>query len=140
MLGKTLNLISKLKKTESEDLKTIIFNWEQLDDTENVIFAFIYFLTLQIHISLKNSVSSQKKEKVQPAGGRLLRPRRGTPVTYEEDTSEEEEDEEEEELRGTRPKPIPACYLRGPPIGPRPPPKQVWHQPDGKRENLATSI
>lgn len=74
-----------------------------------------------MHISLKNSVSSQKKEEVQPAGGRSLRPRRGTPVTYAEDTSEEEE----EELRGTRPKPIPACYLRGPPIGPRPPPKQV---------------
>lgn len=39
--------------------------------------------------------------------------------TYEDDS--EDEDEEEE----TRSKPIAACYLRGPPIGPRAQPKQV---------------
>ncbi|XP_068455455.1 serine/threonine-protein kinase VRK2 isoform X2 [Clinocottus analis] len=48
-----------------------------------------------------------------PAGSRRLRPR--AVVSYEEDDSEEEEEEE------ARPTPIAACYLRGPPIGPRDP-------------------
>ncbi|KAL6101395.1 vrk2 [Pungitius sinensis] len=52
----------------------------------------------------------------QDAAGRSLRPR--PVVAYGEDS----EDDEEEEAR---PKPVPACYLRGPPIGPRDRPKQV---------------
>uniref|UniRef100_A0A8C4EE73 non-specific serine/threonine protein kinase n=1 Tax=Dicentrarchus labrax TaxID=13489 RepID=A0A8C4EE73_DICLA len=44
---------------------------------------------------------------------------------YEEDDSEEEEEEEDEDDEDeARPRPIPACYLRGPPIGPRAPSKQ----------------
>lgn len=71
-------------------------------------------------------ISSQKKEEVPPPGGRTLRPRHGLTTSYIEDTSEEDYDEDEEEEEA-RPKPIASRYLRGPPIGPRPPTKQVWH-------------
>ncbi|XP_056291105.1 serine/threonine-protein kinase VRK1-like isoform X3 [Pseudoliparis swirei] len=57
---------------------------------------------------------TQPKEEVS----RSLRPRAA--VAYGEDDSDQEEEEE------ARPKPIPACYLRGPPIGrPGAPPKQL---------------
>lgn len=55
----------------------------------------------------------QREDEVLPSGGRSLRPRAG--ITYKDPTSEEEEESEEE----ARPLPVPACYLRGPPIGPR---------------------
>ncbi|KAM3606910.1 uncharacterized protein V6R79_025362 [Siganus canaliculatus] len=66
--------------------------------------------------------AQQKEDAASPAATRSLRPRRG-PVDYVEEDSEEEEDsDEEEEQRPTR---IAACYLRGPPIEPRPQHKQV---------------
>lgn len=48
-------------------------------------------------------------------------------MTYEEDDSEDEDDEDEddEDDDEPRPRPIAACYLRGPPTGPRAQPKQV---------------
>lgn len=46
-------------------------------------------------------------------------------VSYKEDTSEEEDEDEDEDEEEARPRPIAACYLRGPPIGPRAPSKQV---------------
>ncbi|KAM7408145.1 hypothetical protein PAMA_002027 [Pampus argenteus] len=58
--------------------------------------------------------SQQKEEGVR----RSLRPR-SKPVTYEEDKSEDEDEEV------VRPKPIAACHLRGPPIGPKAQSKQV---------------
>ncbi|XP_028278561.1 serine/threonine-protein kinase VRK2 isoform X2 [Parambassis ranga] len=65
---------------------------------------------------------SQPKDDVLPAVRRSLRPR--SAHRYKEVDSEDEEEEEEEE-DDVRPKPIPACYLRGPPIGPGAQPKQV---------------
>ncbi|XP_068583766.1 serine/threonine-protein kinase VRK2 isoform X2 [Cebidichthys violaceus] len=70
---------------------------------------------------LTTAQSQQKEGGVSPAVGRSLRPRPA--VAYGEGDSEEEEEEEEEEE--ARPTPIAACYLRGPPVGPRAPPKQV---------------
>lgn len=60
-----------------------------------------------------------------PAVSRSLRTRGA--VTYMEDDSEseEEEDDDEEEEASPRPRPIAACYLRGPPIGPGAQSKQV---------------
>ncbi|KAM4599715.1 serine/threonine-protein kinase VRK1-like isoform 2-T2 [Fundulus diaphanus] len=67
--------------------------------------------------------SGPKESKEVPAAGKWsLRPRPAR--TYEEKDSEEEEEDEEEEEEVVRPKRIPACYLRGPPIGPGAPPKQ----------------
>ncbi|XP_032384398.1 LOW QUALITY PROTEIN: serine/threonine-protein kinase VRK2 [Etheostoma spectabile] len=63
---------------------------------------------------------SQPEEGVVPTVGRSLRPR--PEMSYGEADSETEEKEEEE--GEARPRPIPACYLRGPPIGPRAQPKQ----------------
>ncbi|XP_035027872.1 serine/threonine-protein kinase VRK1 isoform X3 [Hippoglossus stenolepis] len=57
----------------------------------------------------------EKKDEVLPAVRRSLRPRTEPVNTYKDDS--EDEDEEDEEV--SRPRPIPACYLRGPPIGPR---------------------
>ncbi|XP_059215391.1 serine/threonine-protein kinase VRK1-like [Centropristis striata] len=69
---------------------------------------------------------SQNDDGVLPAVSGSLRPR--PVVTYNEDDSEteteDEEDEEEEDEEEARPRPIPACYLRGPPIGPRAQSKQ----------------
>ncbi|KAI3363581.1 hypothetical protein L3Q82_011592, partial [Scortum barcoo] len=62
--------------------------------------------------------SQQNKDEDPPAVTRSLRPR-PEPVNYEE-VEEDEEDEEDE----ARPRPIPSCYLRGPPISPRAQPKQ----------------
>ncbi|XP_068183576.1 serine/threonine-protein kinase VRK1-like [Antennarius striatus] len=60
--------------------------------------------------------------------GRSLRTR-SQPVVYKEYDTDDEEDEEEEEAR---PRPILACYLRGPPIGTRTRPKQERrHRRDG---------
>lgn len=61
----------------------------------------------------------QNKDGALPAVSRSLRPRPEPSVTYEEDDSEDEDDDE------PRPRPIAACYLRGPPTGPRAQPKQV---------------
>ncbi|XP_047190829.1 serine/threonine-protein kinase VRK2 isoform X2 [Scophthalmus maximus] len=72
------------------------------------------------------SKSQSQKEEVLPAVRRSLRPRPEPTRTYE-DESEEEEDEDK-----GRPRPIAACYLRGPPIGPRTQSKQ-------KAENKRTS-
>lgn len=58
----------------------------------------------------------QREDAVLPAGRRSLRPRAG--ITSKDYTSEEEEEEGEEEEEA-RPLPIPAYYLRGPPIRPR---------------------
>ncbi|KAM6922466.1 serine/threonine-protein kinase VRK1-like [Lycodopsis pacificus] len=65
---------------------------------------------------------------VSPAVSRALRPR--PEVTYGEDDSEEEDEEE------ARPKPIAACYLRGPPVGPRAQPKQKTKWTSERRERL----
>ncbi|XP_017164691.1 serine/threonine-protein kinase VRK1-like isoform X2 [Poecilia reticulata] len=73
---------------------------------------------------------SSKKE-VSPVGKYLLRPRLARRYEEKEDSDEEkdEEDEEdddddEEDDEDVRPKRIPSCYLRGPPIGPGDQPKQ----------------
>lgn len=66
------------------------------------------------------SLFVQRQDSALPTSSRSLRPR--ARITYKEHTSEEEEEEESEDE--ARPRPISACYLRGPPIGPRP--KQVW--------------
>ncbi|XP_070696826.1 serine/threonine-protein kinase VRK1-like [Pempheris klunzingeri] len=58
----------------------------------------------------------QKEDGVVPAV-RSPRPRRRPVVSYEEGDSDDEEEE-------ARPRPIPARYLRGPPIGPGNQPKQ----------------
>ncbi|XP_034407268.1 serine/threonine-protein kinase VRK2 isoform X2 [Cyclopterus lumpus] len=76
---------------------------------------------------------SLEKEDGVPAVSRSLRPRPA--VAYGEDESEEEEEEEE----AARPKPIPACYLRGPPIGPRAPPKQKSKWSGGKSDVLSAT-
>lgn len=44
-------------------------------------------------------------------------------ASYEEDEDEGEEDEDE--VEEARPNPIPACYLRGPPMGRRAQPEQL---------------
>lgn len=67
----------------------------------------------------------QREDAVVPAGRRSLRPRAA--ITYKDHMSEEEEESESEEEAG--PLPIAACYLRGPPIGPRF--KKVWPQLQG---------
>lgn len=77
------------------------------------------------HQQVQLCISSQKKEEVLPPEGRKLRPRRGPVAAYIEDTSEEGDYENEEKKEEARSKPIAACYLRGPPISPRPPNKQV---------------
>ena len=46
-------------------------------------------------------------------------------MSYNEDDSESEDEEDEEDEDEARPRAIPACYLRGPPIGPRAQTKQV---------------
>ncbi|XP_073338104.1 serine/threonine-protein kinase VRK2 isoform X3 [Pagrus major] len=61
-----------------------------------------------------------QQERVSPAARRSLRPRPGH-VNYEEDVSEDEDEEEKVECSS---RPIPACNLRGPPIGPRPEQRQ----------------
>ncbi|XP_035027868.1 serine/threonine-protein kinase VRK1 isoform X1 [Hippoglossus stenolepis] len=61
------------------------------------------------------SKTQSQKDEVLPAVRRSLRPRTEPVNTYKDDS--EDEDEEDEEV--SRPRPIPACYLRGPPIGPR---------------------
>ncbi|XP_031590940.1 serine/threonine-protein kinase VRK1-like isoform X1 [Oreochromis aureus] len=63
-----------------------------------------------------NKPLSEQTEEVLPAVRRSPRQR---PVCSYEDIDSEEEEEEEE-----RPKPIAACYLRGPPVKPRAQPKQ----------------
>ncbi|XP_045926462.1 serine/threonine-protein kinase VRK1-like isoform X1 [Micropterus dolomieu] len=65
--------------------------------------------------------SQLNKDGALPAVSRSLRPRPEPAVTYEEDDSEDEDDEDDDE---PRPRPIAACYLRGPPTGPRAQPKQ----------------
>nr|XP_046257683.1 serine/threonine-protein kinase VRK2 [Scatophagus argus] len=84
---------------------------------------------------------AQQKEDGLLATARSLRPRPA--VTYKEDTEEEEEEEEdeEEEEEEAKPRPIPACYLRGPPIGPRAQPKQKRESnwTDRKTENLTVT-
>lgn len=52
-----------------------------------------------------------------------------------ESEEEEDDEEEEEEEASPRPRPIAACYLRGPPIGPGAQSKQVW-----RREAPAVSV
>nr|XP_020506737.1 serine/threonine-protein kinase VRK1-like [Labrus bergylta]XP_020506738.1 serine/threonine-protein kinase VRK1-like [Labrus bergylta] len=64
--------------------------------------------------------SQQEDDDALPTVSRSLRPKRGPRVNYKEDDSEDEEEKEET----ARPRPIPECYLRGPPIGPRNQPKQ----------------
>ncbi|XP_069545942.1 serine/threonine-protein kinase VRK2 isoform X2 [Brachyistius frenatus] len=61
---------------------------------------------------------SQRKEEVVLPVRRSQRSRPDPVHTSDEDDSETEEDED------VRPKPIPACYLRGPPINPGAQPKQ----------------
>lgn len=68
------------------------------------------------------SLIVQRGDAVLPAGSRSLRPRAG--ITYKDHTSDENEEEEGENEEEARPLPIPACHLRGPPIGPRS--KQLW--------------
>ncbi|XP_047459784.1 serine/threonine-protein kinase VRK1-like [Mugil cephalus] len=57
----------------------------------------------------------QKEDAVQRRG---LRPRSDPAHAYKEHESEEEDDEEDDE-EDARPQPVPACYIRGPPISPR---------------------
>uniref|UniRef100_UPI003AB0FCBD serine/threonine-protein kinase VRK2 isoform X1 n=2 Tax=Centroberyx gerrardi TaxID=166262 RepID=UPI003AB0FCBD len=68
--------------------------------------------------------SQQKAGKAPAAVRRSPRPK-PEPVEVDEDDyySEDEDDDAEEEE--ARPKPIAACHLRGPPIGPAPQTKQV---------------
>ncbi|XP_060896796.1 serine/threonine-protein kinase VRK2 [Labrus mixtus] len=66
--------------------------------------------------------SQQEDDDALPTVSRSLRPKRGPRVNYKEDDSEDEDEEEKEET--ARPRPIPECYLRGPPIGLRNQPKQ----------------
>ncbi|XP_041803154.1 serine/threonine-protein kinase VRK1-like isoform X2 [Chelmon rostratus] len=81
----------------------------------------------------------QRDDGVLPAVGRSLRPRPKPVVTYKEDS--EDEDEEEKEEEAARPTPIPACYLRGPPIGPKAQPKQNTKpkRTGGKTEDRTTT-
>ncbi|KAM4730445.1 serine/threonine-protein kinase VRK2 [Anableps anableps] len=65
---------------------------------------------------LTKSESKENREG-SPAGTYALRPRPAR-------TYKEKEDSEEEEEEDIRPKRIPVCYLRGPPIGPGAQPKQ----------------
>ncbi|XP_043992418.1 serine/threonine-protein kinase VRK1-like isoform X1 [Gambusia affinis] len=95
---------------------------------------------------LSLSRSSEKKE-VSPPGKYLLRPRLA--CMYEEKENSEEEDDvenekEEEEVKekkDVRPKRIPACYLRGPPIGPADQTKQRTNskRPDNKTDEQTGS-
>nr|XP_033469598.1 serine/threonine-protein kinase VRK1-like [Epinephelus lanceolatus] len=72
---------------------------------------------------LSKPQAQKEDDRVLPAA-RSLRPRR-EPVTYNEDSSETEEEDGEEEMEVEgRSRPIPACYLRGPPVGPRAQSKQ----------------
>ncbi|KAM3838129.1 serine/threonine-protein kinase VRK1-like [Diretmus argenteus] len=61
----------------------------------------------------------QNAGKAPAAVRRSSRPKPG-PVQYQEDDCDSEDDAEEE--REAKPKPIAACHLRGPPIGPLRPP------------------
>ncbi|XP_031146999.1 serine/threonine-protein kinase VRK1-like isoform X1 [Sander lucioperca] len=81
---------------------------------------------------------SQPEEGVVPAVSRPLRPR--PVVSYGEDDSETEEETEEEEEEEARPRPIPACYLRGPPIGPRAQPKQKTKPKGSGRKTAARTV
>ncbi|XP_022062500.1 serine/threonine-protein kinase VRK2 isoform X1 [Acanthochromis polyacanthus] len=63
-----------------------------------------------------------QQEEVLPTVRRSQRPRVAPVHSYKEDDSEEDEEEDEEEE--VRPKPILACYLRGPPKSPSGQPKQ----------------
>ncbi|XP_053292575.1 serine/threonine-protein kinase VRK1 isoform X2 [Pleuronectes platessa] len=66
------------------------------------------------------SKTQSQKNEVLPALRRSQRPRTEPVNTYKDDSEDEDEDEDEEEDEEvSRPRPIPACYLRGPPIGPR---------------------
>ncbi|CAJ1067004.1 serine/threonine-protein kinase VRK1-like [Xyrichtys novacula] len=67
----------------------------------------------------------QREDGASSAAGRSLRPKRVPPTRYEDDSESEGDDEDDEEEERARPTPIPACYLRGPPIGPRNQTKQV---------------
>ncbi|KAM4615455.1 serine/threonine-protein kinase VRK1-like [Polymixia lowei] len=71
--------------------------------------------------------SSQTAGKASAAVRRSPRSKPGPVEVDEEDYDSEDDyyDEEEEEEEEAKPKPIAACYLRGPPIGPRPQPKQA---------------
>uniref|UniRef100_A0A8D0A9R9 non-specific serine/threonine protein kinase n=1 Tax=Sander lucioperca TaxID=283035 RepID=A0A8D0A9R9_SANLU len=80
----------------------------------------------------------EKEEGVVPAVSRPLRPR--PVVSYGEDDSETEEETEEEEEEEARPRPIPACYLRGPPIGPRAQPKQKTKPKGSGRKTAARTV
>ncbi|XP_026210411.1 serine/threonine-protein kinase VRK2 isoform X2 [Anabas testudineus] len=60
----------------------------------------------------------QKEKGVLPAVRRSSRPRAAQ--NYKEDDSDDDEDDDDDEPdEEARPRPIPACYLRGPPIGSR---------------------
>ncbi|XP_023133017.2 serine/threonine-protein kinase VRK2 [Amphiprion ocellaris] len=68
-----------------------------------------------------------QQEEVLPAVRRSQRLRVAPVHSYKEDDCEEddcEEDNSEDEEEEVRPKPIPACYLRGPPKSPSGQPKQ----------------
>ncbi|XP_074503096.1 serine/threonine-protein kinase VRK2 isoform X1 [Sebastes fasciatus] len=67
---------------------------------------------------------SQKENGALPAVSRSLRSRPVVDYGEDDDGEAEDEEEEEEEEASPRPKPIAACYLRGPPVGPRDQPKQ----------------
>ena len=67
-----------------------------------------------------------QKDTVLPAVRRSLRPRTEPVNTYKEDSEDEDESDDEDDEDVSRPRPIPACYLRGPPIGPRTQSKKVW--------------
>ncbi|XP_062257120.1 serine/threonine-protein kinase VRK2 isoform X3 [Platichthys flesus] len=64
------------------------------------------------------SKTQSQKDEVLPAVRRSQRPRTEPVNTYKDD-SEDEDEEEKEDEEVSRLRPIPACYLRGPPIGPR---------------------
>ncbi|XP_034537786.1 serine/threonine-protein kinase VRK1-like [Notolabrus celidotus] len=66
----------------------------------------------------------QKEDGASASVSRSRRTKKEPPVTHEAYYIDEEEEEEEEEEERGRPRPIPACYVRGPPIGPRGQPKQ----------------
>ncbi|XP_014912732.1 serine/threonine-protein kinase VRK2 isoform X1 [Poecilia latipinna] len=87
---------------------------------------------------------SSKKKEVSPVGKYLLRSRLARRYEEKEDSEEEEdeEDEEDEDEEDDRPKRIPACYLRGPPIGPGDQPKQRTKskRPDNKTDEQTRTM
>nr|XP_019952785.1 PREDICTED: serine/threonine-protein kinase VRK1-like isoform X2 [Paralichthys olivaceus] len=85
------------------------------------------------------SKTQSQKDEVLPAVRRSLRPRTEPVNTYKDDSEDEEEDEEEDE-DVSRPRPISACYLRGPPIGSRTKQNEKGKRTSRKRNNpTATS-